>query len=59
VNRLMALYGDTEEDWVKKSSLEIKLASQFDKRYSKEVHWYESIRTGEKVELKLKQQLKK
>ena len=57
IERIIKTYGGTEQDWVKLSSRQIK----FDKGYlvptriiKLELHWYENINTGEKVEVKTK-----
>ena len=54
INRLVAIYGGDKADWVKKSSRNINKAPEFDKRYKKEIHWYENIKTGEQFEFKVK-----
>ena len=57
IERITKTYGGTEEDWAKLSSkkIEYKEGTLVSTRIIKiEIHWYENIKTGEKVEAKPK-----
>ncbi len=57
IERITKTYGGTEEDWTKLSSkkIEYKEGILVPTRIIKiEIHWYENIKTGEKVEAKPK-----
>lgn len=57
IERIIQTYGGTKEDWVKLSSKQVKFdhGKLIPTRTIKlELHWYENIKTGEKVEAKTK-----
>ena len=56
LNRLIKTYGGTESEWVKKTSDELNRRGLIKRLESVQIHWYENINTGQRVEFKIKEQ---
>ena len=56
VNRLIKTYGGTESEWTKKTSDELNRRGLIKRLESVQIHWYENINTGQRVEFKIKEQ---
>ena len=56
LNRLIKTYGGTESEWVKKTSDELNRRKLIKGLRAVQIHWYENINTGQKVEFKIKEQ---
>jgi hypothetical protein len=54
INRLTATYGGKKEDWVKKTTINLNQRSLVNKTQKVELHWYENLKNGVKVEPKIK-----
>lgn len=56
INRLIKTYGGTESDWAKKTSAQLNRRELIKGLGTVEIHWYENINTGQRVEFKIKKQ---
>ena len=54
INRLTDTYGGKKEDWVKKTTINLNQRSLVNKTQKVELHWYENLKNGVKVEPKIK-----
>ncbi|WP_425363535.1 hypothetical protein [Candidatus Tisiphia endosymbiont of Hybos culiciformis] len=56
INRLIETYGGTKDEWVKISTNELNKNQMFHNGTSLQIHYYKNLKTGQKVEFKLKNQ---
>jgi len=56
INRILKSYGGTKHDWAKMTSKDLNQTGIVKATKGIELHWYENIKTGQKIEPKVKKQ---
>ena len=59
INRIISTYGGKESGWVKKTTENLNQRELVNKAHNIEIHWYENLENGHKIEPKVKKVNKK
>ena len=59
INRIISTYGGKESGWVKKTTENLNQRELVNKAHNIEIHWYENLENGQKIEPKVKKVNKK